>query len=127
MNNTPFLQPEITEAALKLGKALISSDPYVRYAQAEQKLDNDVEVKSLMPRLAAAQEQVRKAQIMGTITAEELQVLSDLQMQVKANPVIKHYNTSQQELTKFLQEINAEISQLLGINFALIARHSSCC
>ncbi len=127
MNNRPFLQPEISEAALKLGNYLISSEPYVRYARAEQSMDKDDEVRSLMPRLAEAQERVRKAQVNGTINTDDLQALSELRLQVKAIPVIKDYNASQQELAKFLQEINTEISQLLGINFALIARHSSCC
>jgi len=127
MNNKPFLQPEISEVTIKLGNYLISSEPYVRYALAEQSMDNDDEVRSLMHRLAEAQERVREAQVRGTIIANDLQALSELQLQVKAIPVIKDYNASQQELAKFLQEINTEISQLLGINFALIARHSSCC
>jgi|BarGraNGADG00212_1021973.scaffolds.fasta_scaffold02379_5 cell fate (sporulation/competence/biofilm development) regulator YlbF (YheA/YmcA/DUF963 family) len=127
MNNKPFLQPEISEVTIKLGNYLISSEPYVRYALAEQSMDNDDEVRSLMHRLAEAQERVRETQVRGTIIANDLQALSELQLQVKAIPVIKDYNASQQELAKFLQEINTEISQLLGINFALIARHSSCC
>ena len=53
--------------------------------------------------------------------------MGDLQTQVQADPIIMDYTTCQQELIAFLQEINIEISQLLGINFALIARRSSCC
>jgi hypothetical protein len=36
------------------------------------------------------------------------------------------YAQSQQEAIHFLREINDEISQLLGINFASFANHSTC-
>ena len=127
MSNQQFLQPQMTEAAIHFGKNLVASEPYVRYQQAEQALKDDQVASGLLNNLSMAQERIRKAQSGGTITPEDLKALGDLQIQVQANPVIMDYTTSQQELTTFLQGINMEISQLLGINFALIARRSSCC
>lgn len=127
MNYKPVLQPQMTEAAIHLGQNLISSEPYIRYQQAEQALKADAAALGLMNNLSQAQARIRNAQFGGTITPEDLQALGDLQTQVQANPIITDYTVRQQELTTFLQGINADISQLLGINFALIARRSSCC
>lgn len=122
MSNQSILQPEITEAAIHLGQNLVSSEPYVRYQQAEQALKADAAALGLLTNLSQTQAHIRKSQSGGTITPEDLQALGDLQTQVQANPVITEYTARQQELTAFLQGINAEISQLLGINFALIRR-----
>ena len=40
--------------------------------------------------------------------------------------VIMEYAQSQQEAINFLREINSEISELLGVNFATFANHSTC-
>ena len=127
MSNQSILQPQMTEAALHLGQNLLSSEQYVCYQQAEQALKDNAAACGLLNNLAEAQSRIRKAQSGGTITPEDLEALGDLQVQVQANPIITDYMACQQELTVFLQGINAEISQLLGINFALIARRSSCC
>jgi cell fate (sporulation/competence/biofilm development) regulator YlbF (YheA/YmcA/DUF963 family) len=127
MSSQTFFQPQLTEAAINLGKNLISTETYLHYQQAEQALNSDVTARGLLNNLALTQTRVRKAQSSGTITPEDLQALNDLQVQAQANPIITNYDTSRQELVKFLQEINSDISALLGINFALIARHSSCC
>lgn len=127
MSNQSILQPQMTEAVLALGKNLIAAEPYVRYQQAEQALKADAAALILLNNLSQAQARIRKAQSGGTIAPEDLQTLGDLQTQVQANPIITEYTNCKQELTVFLQGINAEISQLLGINFALIARRSSCC
>ena len=127
MSNPSLLQPKMTEAALALGKTLMSAEQYVRFQQAEQALKNDTAALGLLNKLSLSQTRMRKAQAGGNIMPEDLQALSDLQAQVQANPIIMDYTLSQRELTAFLQGVNAEISQLLGINFAVIARRSSCC
>jgi cell fate (sporulation/competence/biofilm development) regulator YlbF (YheA/YmcA/DUF963 family) len=127
MSNQEFLQPQMTEAAIHFGKNLVASEPYVRYQKAEQALNSDAAALGLLNNLKQAQVKVSRAQTNGTIAVENLQALGELQRQVEAMPVITEYIASQQEMIRFFQEINTEISQLLGINFALIARRSSCC
>jgi len=127
MKNQSVLQPQMTEAANHLGQNLVSAEPYVRYQLADQALKADAAALGLLNNFTETQARFRKAQSGGTITPDDLQALGDLQMQVQANPIITEYTNCTQDLTLFLQEINAEISQLLGINFALIARRSSCC
>jgi len=127
MKNQSILQPQMTEAAIHLGQNLVSSEQYVRYQQAEQAVKGDAVALDLLNNLSQVQARIRKTQSKGMVTPEDLQTLGNLQMQVQTNSIIIEYTTCKQELTLFLQEINAEISQLLGINFALIARRSSCC
>ena len=127
MSNQEFLNPQMTEAAIYFGKNLVASEPYVRYQQAEQALNADAAALGLLNNLKQAQVKVSRAQTNGTITVENLQALGEIQRQVEATPVITEYIASQQEMTRFFQEINTEISQLLGLNFALVARRSSCC
>jgi hypothetical protein len=45
---------------------------------------------------------------------------------VQRSPVIMEYAQFQQEAVNFLREINNEISELLGINFATFAHHATC-
>ena len=52
--------------------------------------------------------------------------LRAIQEQVQKNTVIMDYAGAQQQAVDFLREINTEISQLLGINFASLANHSTC-
>lgn len=127
MSQQQFLQPQMTEAAIHLGKNLVAAESYIRFQQAERALNGDAMALGLLNKLKQAQAHIRKAQSSGTVSAEDLQTLGDLQRQVEATPVITEYIFCQQDMIRFFQEINAEISQLLGINFALIARRSSCC
>jgi cell fate (sporulation/competence/biofilm development) regulator YlbF (YheA/YmcA/DUF963 family) len=127
MNDKTFLPPMMIEATHTLAQNLRSSKPLARYRQAKQILDSDALACGLFNDLAQAQARIRKAQAGSVVAREDLQNLRDLQTRVQENHVISEYNASQQEATYFLQEINTEISQLLGINFALIARRSSCC
>jgi len=127
MNYRPILQPQITEAALKLGQNLTCAELFVRFRQAEHALNDDVAACGLLTALTQAQAKIRKAQANGSVIPEDLQALSDLQAQIQANPFITDYTTCKQELTAFLQGINTDISQLLGVNFAILAKHSTCC
>ena len=49
-----------------------------------------------------------------------------IQQTVLRNTVILDYAQAQQEVVDFLREINGEISQLLGIDFASFANHATC-
>lgn len=63
----------------------------------------------------------------GSVTEAELGELATVQAQVKANATITAYAQAQQEAVNFLREINQEISPLLGVDFASLARQTSCC
>jgi cell fate (sporulation/competence/biofilm development) regulator YlbF (YheA/YmcA/DUF963 family) len=50
-----------------------------------------------------------------------------LQTQAQENDVISGYANAQQDVIKFLREINDEINQLLGFDFASFTKRSGCC
>jgi cell fate (sporulation/competence/biofilm development) regulator YmcA (YheA/YmcA/DUF963 family) len=51
----------------------------------------------------------------------------EAQDNAQANPVIVEYAMTQQDAIQTLKKVNQEIGQLLGIDFASFAKHSSCC
>jgi cell fate (sporulation/competence/biofilm development) regulator YlbF (YheA/YmcA/DUF963 family) len=79
-----------------------------------------------MDQLSKLQARVRQRQAKGEVNQAEIDSLRLLQQRVLRNSVILAYADSQQEAVNFLREINGEISQLLGINFASFANHSTC-
>jgi cell fate (sporulation/competence/biofilm development) regulator YlbF (YheA/YmcA/DUF963 family) len=60
------------------------------------------------------------------VTQSDVEELRAVQTQVQANPAIIAYAQSQQDAVNFLREINQEISQLLGVDFATLAKQSTC-
>jgi len=88
----------------------------------------DNEAHDLMDRLARSQSQarLRQKQSSGGLGQAEIDSLRLLQQRAQRNPVITAYAQSQEEAVNFLREVNGEISQLLGINFATFANHSTC-
>jgi len=84
----------------------------------------------LMPRLeklGALQSGLRrKQQGHDSVTQSDIDELRAVQAQVQANAVILAYAQSQQEAVNFLREVNEEISQLLGVDFAVLAKQNTC-
>ena len=87
----------------------------------------DSEAQKIMKDLSAIQKVVRQKQGSNQITQQDLQDLRSLQSKAQENKVIASYANSQQEAIGHLREINAEISSLLGVDFASLAKKSGCC
>jgi cell fate (sporulation/competence/biofilm development) regulator YlbF (YheA/YmcA/DUF963 family) len=119
------LSPQLQETTQSLIDNLLASEAFVRYQQARTRFNADNEAHDLMDQLAKAQTRLRQKQASGVGQAE-LDSLRLLQQRAQQNPVIMAHAQSQEEAVKFLREINGEISQLLGINFASFANHATC-
>lgn len=120
------LSTQLQEATQSLIDNLLASEAFVRYQNARAPMSADEEARGLMEKLSQSQARVRQMQARGEVNQAEIDALRLLQQRVLRNPVILNYADSQQEAVNFLREINAEISQLLGINFASFANHSTC-
>lgn len=120
------LSPELQETTQSLIDNLLASEAFVRYQQARAHFNADPEAHDLMEQLARAQARLRQKQSSGGVGQAEIDSLRLLQQRVQCNAVIMAYAQSQEEAVNFLREINGEISQLLGINFATFASHSTC-
>ncbi len=120
------LSPELQEAAQALIENLLASEPFLNYHQALTRLNQDSESRNLLERLSHAQASLRQKQASGGVGQAEVDSLRLLQQRVQRNSVIMDYAKSQQEAINFLREINNDISELLGINFAAAANHAVC-
>jgi cell fate (sporulation/competence/biofilm development) regulator YlbF (YheA/YmcA/DUF963 family) len=69
---------------------------------------------------------VRARQARGAVTQGDLESFRSVRREVKAHGTIMEYIKSQQAGAAYLQEINTEISRLLGVDFASLAGRSTC-
>lgn len=121
-----LLTPAMHEATEALASNLLASEAFVRYQQARRRLDQDEEARALLDQLVQTQASLRQKQADRSLTQAEIDAMRGLQEQVQRNKVVMTYAETQQEAINFLRQINQEISQLLGINFAVFAGRSTC-
>jgi cell fate (sporulation/competence/biofilm development) regulator YlbF (YheA/YmcA/DUF963 family) len=122
---TTFPSP-LQESTQSLIDHLLACEAFLRYQNARAQFKEDHEAQALLDQLTRSQARLRQKQSQGNVNQAEVDALRLLQQRVQRNPVIKAYAQSQQEVIDFLREINNEVSQLLGINFASFANHSTC-
>jgi cell fate (sporulation/competence/biofilm development) regulator YlbF (YheA/YmcA/DUF963 family) len=121
------LPPSMQEATEALAGNLQAAEAIVRLRQAQARLDDDPQAHALLEQLSQMQAGLRQKQAVGNLAQTEIDDLRSLQEQVQSNTVIMAHARAQQDAVNFLREINGEISQLLGINFAVFANRSTCC
>lgn len=124
--NIPNLTPELQQATEALIENLLASEAFQAYHQAQQALNADSQAYGLLKRLSRLQSELRRKQSVGAVTQADIEELRAVQRQVQANSVIMNYAQSQQEAVNFLRQVNAEISQLLGVDFAALAKQNTC-
>jgi cell fate (sporulation/competence/biofilm development) regulator YlbF (YheA/YmcA/DUF963 family) len=126
MKNNGTIPPELNVATDELIRNLVSSKPLADYARAREQMHSDPQAHALLERLSGLQTDIRRKQAGGAVTQEDLKNLRAAQADVQSNGAIIAYAVSQQEAVSFLREINREISELLGMDFASLARQRTC-
>jgi cell fate (sporulation/competence/biofilm development) regulator YlbF (YheA/YmcA/DUF963 family) len=121
-----ILSPQLQEATQSLIDNLLASEAFIHYQNAHSYFEADDEARTLLEQLTQAQARLRQKQVKGPVNQAEIDSLRLLQQRAQRNSVIIDYSQSQQGAINFLREINGEISQLLGINFATFANHTTC-
>jgi cell fate (sporulation/competence/biofilm development) regulator YlbF (YheA/YmcA/DUF963 family) len=119
---TPMMQ-EATDALIG---NLLASEAFIHYQQAQSCLNGDRQARALLEQLSQTQTSLREKQANGVVTQADVDGLRAIQEQVQRNNIIMDYAHTQQNAVNFLREINDEISQLLGINFASFANRATC-
>ena len=127
MAKTENLPPELHEATDGLIQNLLASEPFLAYQKSRVQYKSDAQAHALIERLSALQAEVRRKQAVSSVTQADIEELRTAQVEVQANETLIMYSSTQQEAVNFLREINQEISQLLGVDFASLAKQSSCC
>ena len=121
-----ILNPELLEATETLALILLSAEPIMAYHQARTRFDSDPQARELIERLSAAQRDIRLRQAHGSVNQADLDRLRALQRAVQSNRVIMDYARAQEAAIAYLPQVNQEISQLIGIDFASLAGPASC-
>lgn len=118
---------ELLEVSSALAENLVQSEPFLRFKAAEDKLNADAEALQLLSEFSELQQKVRNQQLSDAISESDIQRLRDLQSRIGTNETIQDYGLAQEMAVAFLREVNQEINQLLGIDFASLTRRSSGC
>lgn len=127
MSTIKQLSPDLLAAAEALARDLSQSEPISRYHRALEQLETDGEAPMLLDRLGELQAALRVRQTEGAVTQADLDRLRAAQAAAQANPAIQAYADSQQASQAYLRAVNAELSQLLGVDFAALARQPGRC
>ncbi len=126
-SNLSGISITLLEAASSLTENMAQSEPFLRYKAAEQRLQADTQAMQLLKDLSALQQKIRQQQYSGAIAQPDLTQLRSLQNAAGANETIQDYLMTQELAIAFVREVNQEISHLLGVDFASLARRSSGC
>jgi cell fate (sporulation/competence/biofilm development) regulator YlbF (YheA/YmcA/DUF963 family) len=118
--------PDLMAATDRLAEAIKQSEPMRRYQQAQADLEADVQASNILEQLTAVQIDLRQRQMNGRLTQADIQQARALQNEAQANGLIMAFVQTQQQAMASLNEVNDEISQLLGLNFAALSQTNSC-
>ena len=122
-----MMDEQLQQATEQLGQVLRASAPIKAYLAASTDLETDAVATRLLDELAQHQAALRVKQNDGSLTQAAIDDLRALQFRVQTQPTIAAYLQAQQDVRALLPQINYEISQLLGVDFAALARKSGCC
>jgi len=126
MNKTLTFPPELHVATNSLIQNLLASEAFLVYQQSQAQMKSDSNASTLMERLSTLQTELRHKQSSNSVTQSDIDELRAVQAQVQANTAIMAYAQAQGVAVNFLREINQEIGQTLGVDFAALAKQNSC-
>jgi cell fate (sporulation/competence/biofilm development) regulator YlbF (YheA/YmcA/DUF963 family) len=121
------LPDTLLAATSALTDNLMQSEPFVRYQDADRKLRANQKAMRLLDELSELQQKVRDHQYSGNISENDVNRLRKLQSEVYTNEVIQEHGYAQEIAVAFLREVNKEISNLIGVDFASLTRRSGGC
>ncbi|MCC7208360.1 MAG: YlbF family regulator [Anaerolineae bacterium] len=124
--NAVTIPPDLLVAAEQLAEVLLDTEPIADYHRATAEFEADAQARQLLDQLGAAQVDLRTRQRDGGVTRADLDHLRDLQRQAASNPTITRFVQTQQMANEYLQGVNLEISEVIGVDFGAWARPSRC-
>jgi len=126
VNETVAFPPALQEATDRLIHALLGSGSFLAYQGSLAQLESDSQARGLLERLSMLQVALRGKQGAGQINQADIEELRAVQSKVRVHPAIIEYAQSQQGAADVLREVNQEIRQVLGMDFAALARSNTC-
>ncbi len=126
-SNKTTLPATLLAATEDLAVQLLASEPFTTYHAAWGRLNADARARALLQRLSQAQAELRQKQMRQAVAQSDVDQLRALQSAVQADRTIAEYMHAQQRAVGFLREMNREISESLGVDFAALAKRPGCC
>ena len=127
MNDNHKLTLELIEAVDALAENLTASEPFVALEEAYLHLQGNAKAADLLQRFWQAEATLRQRQANRALTQADIAAYRGLQAEAAANALIAGYEQAQQNIAAYLRDVNRDLSQLLGVDFASLARRSGCC
>ncbi|MGQ9854160.1 MAG: YlbF family regulator [Candidatus Oleimicrobiaceae bacterium] len=118
-----MLDPELEAAARQFAAWLAQTPPLAELRRAQEQLEADVEAQRLLAEWDEKQRELLARQRAGqAITLAEMEALRRLRIQIQNHPAIRAYSEMQRQIQPYLTDLNTEISQVLGLDFAALSR-----
>jgi cell fate (sporulation/competence/biofilm development) regulator YlbF (YheA/YmcA/DUF963 family) len=116
--------PELRVASFDLAETLALSEAILGYTEANQILMKDQQAIQLLREANELQKKIHSGGSSGQDLDDDIARLRELQGLVSANTAIQEQAIARETAVAFLREVNLEISKLLGVDFAALARRS---
>ena len=115
---TDSFTPELRVASFDLAESLALSEAILGYTKAHQILMKDQQALQLINEASELQRNVYAGGSSSQDLEDNITRLRELQDLISANTVIQNQAVARETVVEFLREMNQEISQLLGVDFA---------
>lgn len=121
------IHSDLDESVELLSDALVNSEPMKDYLQANDIFKADHEVMAWMQEYSSLQQTIRTQQQTNQPTKGNLERSRELMALIENNKTFQNYSSAQESAILFLREINQEISQMIGFDFASLTQRGGCC
>ncbi|RQD76272.1 MAG: YlbF family regulator [Candidatus Syntrophonatronum acetioxidans] len=117
----------IIEKAEELGMAILNSEEYKAFSEAQDKLDANPEAQKLIQAFQNKQSSLHQAHHSGQeIQQEEVDELKDLQKDMLGNEIIKDYVVAKQKTEKLITSVNQVLSRTVGESLGIGGSSGGC-
>lgn len=113
---------ELFDATSDFANSLSQSEAMLRFNHANQTLMHDQNAQELLNEAAELKQTLYANDASREEMRDKFPRFQELQNQIATNPVLQEQYHAQDLAINFLREINQEISQLLGTDFASLTR-----
>lgn len=119
---------KVMETAREFGEALADCEECRAVEEAQQALRKDREARELLSSYQLTQSSIQRARMWGgRVPKDELDKLRGLETKIISNQIIKNLLDAQKRLQEMLGNLDTEVSNLLGIDFASNSSVGGCC
>ena len=122
-----MLSEEIRQAAAQFASNLRLVPVVAAFVAAEEAFQTDQELRAQRERFNDLGQRFQRARMNGVLTDALVAEVRREQTHLQSHPLVVEYGRRRQEALAFLQETNVRISEILGVDFAAIARPPSPC